>query len=71
VAEKRVGWLRREAVDFRLDARHDHWLLDEFQDTRWLEVAGADYGSMRRRATTKVRSSSVMPSSDYGRRGGE
>ena len=25
--------LRREAVDFRLDARHDHWLLDEFQDT--------------------------------------
>jgi hypothetical protein len=21
VAEKRVGWLRREAVDFRLDAR--------------------------------------------------
>jgi ATP-dependent helicase/nuclease subunit A len=25
--------LRREAVDFRLDARFDHWLLDEFQDT--------------------------------------
>ncbi len=25
--------LRREAVDFRLDARTDHWLLDEFQDT--------------------------------------
>jgi ATP-dependent helicase/nuclease subunit A len=25
--------LRREAVDFRLDARYDHWLLDEFQDT--------------------------------------
>jgi ATP-dependent helicase/nuclease subunit A len=25
--------LRREAVDFRLDARHEHWLLDEFQDT--------------------------------------
>jgi ATP-dependent exoDNAse (exonuclease V) beta subunit len=25
--------LRREAVDFRLDARIDHWLLDEFQDT--------------------------------------
>lgn len=25
--------LRREAVDFRLDARSDHWLLDEFQDT--------------------------------------
>ena len=25
--------LRREAVDFRLDTRHEHWLLDEFQDT--------------------------------------
>lgn len=25
--------LRREAVDFRLDSRHEHWLLDEFQDT--------------------------------------
>jgi len=25
--------LRREQVDFRLDARYDHWLLDEFQDT--------------------------------------
>lgn len=25
--------LRREAVDFRLDGRYDHWLLDEFQDT--------------------------------------
>lgn len=25
--------LKREAVDFRIDARHDHWLLDEFQDT--------------------------------------
>lgn len=25
--------LRREAVDFRLDSRTDHWLLDEFQDT--------------------------------------
>jgi ATP-dependent helicase/nuclease subunit A len=25
--------LRREAVDFRLDSRHQHWLLDEFQDT--------------------------------------
>ncbi|MFK7851003.1 MAG: UvrD-helicase domain-containing protein [Akkermansiaceae bacterium] len=25
--------LRREAVDFRLDANYDHWLLDEFQDT--------------------------------------
>ncbi len=25
--------LRREAVDFRLTSRTDHWLLDEFQDT--------------------------------------
>jgi len=25
--------LRREVVDFRLDARYEHWLLDEFQDT--------------------------------------
>lgn len=31
--------LRRESVDFRLDARYEHWLLDEFQDTsreEWL-----------------------------------
>jgi ATP-dependent exoDNAse (exonuclease V) beta subunit len=27
------GRLRRERVDFRLDARYAHWLLDEFQDT--------------------------------------
>ena len=32
--------LRREAVDFRLDGRHDHWLLDEFQDTSRSEWAG-------------------------------
>ncbi len=25
--------LRREWIDFRLDARYRHWLLDEFQDT--------------------------------------
>lgn len=25
--------LRRELVDYRLDGRYDHWLLDEFQDT--------------------------------------
>lgn len=25
--------LRREAIDFRIDASIDHWLLDEFQDT--------------------------------------
>ena len=51
-----AGRLRREAVDFRLDARYDHWLLDEFQDTSradWLgllplmdEAAGEGEGSM-------------------------
>ena len=25
--------LQRELVDYRLDARYDHWFLDEFQDT--------------------------------------
>ena len=32
--------LRREAVDFRLDARYEHWLLDEFQDTSRADWAG-------------------------------
>ncbi|HSP43338.1 MAG TPA: UvrD-helicase domain-containing protein, partial [Luteolibacter sp.] len=32
--------LRREAVDFRLDAHHDHWLLDEFQDTSRADWTG-------------------------------
>jgi ATP-dependent helicase/nuclease subunit A len=32
--------VRREAVDFRLDARYDHWLLDEFQDTSRAEWDG-------------------------------
>lgn len=32
--------LRREAIDFRLDARIDHWLLDEFQDTSPAEWNG-------------------------------
>jgi ATP-dependent helicase/nuclease subunit A len=32
--------LRREAVDFRLDARYDHWLLDEFQDTSRADWSG-------------------------------
>ena len=32
--------LRREAVDFRLDARYNHWLLDEFQDTSRAEWDG-------------------------------
>lgn len=34
--------LRREAVDFRLDARYDHWLLDEFQDTSAAEWDGME-----------------------------
>ena len=34
------GRLRREAVDFRLDGRYDHWFLDEFQDTSQLEWDG-------------------------------
>ena len=48
--------LRREAVDFRLDARYEHWLLDEFQDTSrsdWTgllplidEAAGEGEGTM-------------------------
>ncbi|RYZ11301.1 MAG: hypothetical protein EOO70_09810, partial [Myxococcaceae bacterium] len=32
--------LRREAVDFRLDSRHEHWLLDEFQDTSRADWTG-------------------------------
>lgn len=32
--------VRRELVDFRLDARYDHWLLDEFQDTSPAEWTG-------------------------------
>ena len=32
--------LRREAVDFRLDAHTDHWLLDEFQDTSRADWTG-------------------------------
>ncbi|MCU0750217.1 MAG: UvrD-helicase domain-containing protein [Akkermansiaceae bacterium] len=48
--------LRRESVDFRLDSRIDHWLLDEFQDTSrsdWTglqplidEAASGEDGSM-------------------------
>ena len=32
--------MRRLLVDFRLDARYDHWLLDEFQDTSRAEWTG-------------------------------
>ena len=47
--------LRREAVDFRLDSRYEHWLLDEFQDTsrsEWIgllpliDEAATDHGSL-------------------------
>ena len=34
--------LQREAVDFRLDARYQHWLLDEFQDTSRAEWRGME-----------------------------
>lgn len=32
--------LMREALDYRLDARYQHWLLDEFQDTSRLDWSG-------------------------------
>lgn len=33
VLSQRLGDDRRLNIDFRLDSRFDHWLLDEFQDT--------------------------------------
>ena len=36
------GRLRRELVDYRLDGRYDHWLLDEFQDTSYAEWQGLE-----------------------------
>jgi ATP-dependent helicase/nuclease subunit A len=32
--------LGREAIDFRLGARYEHWLLDEFQDTSQMDWLG-------------------------------
>lgn len=32
--------LRRELIDYRLDGRYDHWMLDEFQDTSRAEWRG-------------------------------
>lgn len=32
----------RELVDYRLDGRYDHWLLDEFQDTSRAEWCGLE-----------------------------
>lgn len=37
-----AGRLRREAIDYRLDARYDHWLLDEFQDTSYADWNGLE-----------------------------
>ncbi|MES2982256.1 MAG: UvrD-helicase domain-containing protein [Verrucomicrobiota bacterium] len=34
--------LRREAIDYRLDATYQHWLLDEFQDTSQDEWNGLE-----------------------------
>jgi len=34
--------LRREWVDFRLDGRFEHWLLDEFQDTSRADWQGVE-----------------------------
>ena len=34
------GRLQREAIDYRLDARYDHWMLDEFQDTSSADWSG-------------------------------
>lgn len=33
----KVAGFDRQAIDFRLDATYDHWLLDEFQDTSRLQ----------------------------------
>ncbi|MBK1884070.1 UvrD-helicase domain-containing protein [Luteolibacter pohnpeiensis] len=41
-AKSEEARLRREAIDFRLDARHDHWLLDEFQDTSSADWTGLE-----------------------------
>ncbi|MEJ6561027.1 MAG: UvrD-helicase domain-containing protein [Akkermansiaceae bacterium] len=34
------GRLKRESIDYRLDGRYDHWLLDEFQDTSYADWNG-------------------------------
>ncbi len=36
-----VTGFNRQAMDFRLDATYDHWLLDEFQDTSRLQWQGS------------------------------
>ncbi|MEZ5324597.1 MAG: UvrD-helicase domain-containing protein [Verrucomicrobiales bacterium] len=34
---QRPGTRERLRIDYRLDTRYDHWLLDEFQDTSYLQ----------------------------------
>lgn len=65
--------LRREAIDFRLDARHEHWLLDEFQDTSLLEWRGIE-PLLSEAASDDERSLFVVGDKKqaiYGWRGGE
>ncbi len=65
--------LRREAVDFRLDGRFDHWLLDEFQDTSPAEWAGIvpllDEAAMRADGTLFIVGDAKQ--AIYGWRGGD
>ena len=41
-SQSEEGRLRRELIDYRLDGRYDHWLLDEFQDTSRSEWRGLE-----------------------------
>ncbi|MEN8796069.1 MAG: UvrD-helicase domain-containing protein [Akkermansiaceae bacterium] len=34
------GRVKRQLIDYRLDGRYDHWLLDEFQDTSYADWNG-------------------------------
>ena len=37
ILSQRPGSEERLRIDYRLDARYDHWLLDEFQDTNYTQ----------------------------------
>ena len=37
ILSQKPGELDRLGIDYRLDGRFDHWLLDEFQDTSYLQ----------------------------------
>ena len=39
-SESEEARLQRELIDYRLDGKYDHWLLDEFQDTSQAEWKG-------------------------------